>query len=290
MNLKMKLYILYKKISLVIFGNSLGIKMNYSYFKHQMDAQKKFNFNKLNSPMDIEKAGLLKKTGFVFCNPVMVDDLATTVNDYFTKNPTNNGYGEMNRAESALISERVYHLVMDSAAPVLNAYYGSHFQPYWSSVLRYDSNGIKTADSSFGFHIDDNPKQILKIFIYLNDTFEKNGAFRAFNYKATNKLFRRGFISSSPELRIAAQKIVTKKLETNQLNVLEGIKGTVFIFDNNLVHKGTLPVEGYRDVIVIEVYPSMLKMDESSMRKSLVNKFTRDYPVDPYFNDVLNVI
>jgi hypothetical protein len=169
---------------------------------------------------------------------------------------------------------------------VLRAYYGSAAQPYWINVMRYVV-GESKAESSFGYHIDDNPRQILKIFIYLNDTFESNGAFRAFDYSVTQEICDRGFISCSPELRRESQVFITPQLERERLQVLEGKCGTVLIFDNNLIHKGTLPRTGYRDVICVEIYPSARPWTQDDIAKGLLAPIVLDYPRNPFVNDIL---
>jgi hypothetical protein len=177
--------------------------------------------------------------------------------------------------------------VLDSVSPVIESFYGSYYQPYWIS-LQQNFPGTASASSSFGWHIDDNPRQLMKIFIYFNDVAESNGAFRAFTYPVSKNLLEAGFKSWSEKLRVENQKMVNDYLSEHpsELKVLEGKSGTVLMFDNNLVHKGTPPREGFRHLAQIEIYPAMTKLTEEQVGLSLTNPLTLDYPKDPRVNDL----
>ena len=60
----------------------------------------------------------------------------------------------------------------------------------------------------------------------------------------------------------------------------------VLMFDNNLVHKGTPPREGFRQLAQVEIYPSMTKLTEEQVHLSLTNPLVHDYPHDPRVNDL----
>ena len=177
--------------------------------------------------------------------------------------------------------------VLESVAPVVEAFYGSYFQPYWIS-LQQNFPGTASAASSFGWHIDDNPRQLMKIFIYFNDVAESNGAFRAFTYPVSHELLAAGFMSWTEKLRSEHQQMIDDYLgqHPDDLKVLEGQAGTVLMFDNNLVHKGTPPREGFRQLAQIEIYPSTTKLTESQVRLAMTEPIVHDYPRDPRVNDL----
>jgi hypothetical protein len=58
------------------------------------------------------------------------------------------------------------------------------------------------------------------------------------------------------------------------------------MFDNNLVHKGTPPREGFRHLAQIEIYPSMTRVTDEQIRLAMTNPLTHDYPRDPRVNDL----
>jgi hypothetical protein len=69
------------------------------------------------------------------------------------------------------------------------------------------------------------------------------------------------------------------------LKVLEGKAGTVLAFDNNLVHKGTAPREGFRYAIQIPIIPALSAITLEKVEMALGSPRLRDYPANPAFND-----
>lgn len=177
--------------------------------------------------------------------------------------------------------------ILQKVSPLVEAYFGSYFQPYFITIER-NQPAQTTADTSFGWHIDDNPRQIMKIFIYLNDVYRDNGAFRAFSYKHSYQILKKGFISYSEKTRTKNQAIVNDYYNFNQdsLTVFEGDAGTVLMFDNNIVHKGTAPIIGDRQFVQIEIFPSLKKITEQQVANALTRPIVRDYPIDPHCNDM----
>jgi hypothetical protein len=279
-------YLRWLSIKLRWFGNSLSLKINFQYFLHHSLCKLRSRGLKYDK-RHRELARELETVGMVNAGVTDVSQIARWTSEYFAKNPAQAGFGTVKRSEAGELAEDIFRAIQNSVSPVLNAHYGSHFQCYWISIFRYETGGHWTAASSFGYHLDDNPAQLLKIFFYLNDTYESNSAFRAFDYHTSKELFRKGFISCSAELRVNSQRFVTEQLEKERIRIMEGVQGTALIFDNNLVHKGTPPREGYRDVVAIEVYPSDRPIDVESIRKGLTVPFQKDYPLNPFKNDLL---
>jgi hypothetical protein len=59
----------------------------------------------------------------------------------------------------------------------------------------------------------------------------------------------------------------------------------VIFFDNNLVHKGTLPEQGTRTVMSIAMIPSLKPFTKIDVEKALTSPRVRDYPIEPTQND-----
>lgn len=284
-DLKLKL----AHISLRLFGNTLGFKINSAYFiQHQWSRIKSRGATNSISEQAHNYAAEVKTRGFTKIGPLPVDELSDKVKRYFDSASLSKGTANMERHLARDLAPQLYQLLSGKIEEVLRAYYGSYVQPYWINPMRYGASPERTPDSSFGYHLDDNPRELLKIFIYLNDTYKSNGAFRTFDYEVSKSLFKKGFISSTPELRVSSQKLIEKQLESEKLHVLEGPKGTILIFDNNVVHKGTIPEQGYRDVICVEVYPSARRWQEEDLRKGLAAPIQHDYPHNPFINDILS--
>ena len=268
-------------------GNTLSSELNRLYAQHHADCRKKSIIQ--SNADDLTTAALLAKDGMVKLPPLepnAISEISERVKQHFASIPSENGFAYAKLDFAQTLAPFVYEAMRARVAGVLEAYYRSHFQPYWSRILHYESGYVHPPSSSFGYHIDDNPKQLLKVFFYLNDTRESNAAFRAFDYSASRKLLKKGFISSSEALREKSQALVTDAFVKENLRILEGDAGTILIVDNNLVHKATVPQEGYRDALVVEVYPAERPFTEESIRRALGAEIKTDYPLDPYHNDL----
>ena len=264
------------------FGNTLGILLNMRWRIYHRKCNAVFT-EKSHNGAAIE----LKNNGLVFLGTFECSELSQRVSYEFNKiGSARSPAKSLPRQNCGQFSKDIFHLLIE-VAPIIESYYQSYFQPYWISIQE-NFPGIVSADSSFGYHIDDNPRELMKIFIYFNDVTERNGAFRAFPRIHSKRILRKGFISYSPETRLESQSLVNAYLKENpnSLAVMEGKAGTLVMFDNNLCHKGTPPIEGYRQLAQIEIYPSLKKIKEEQVFNALTRPIVYDYPRDPFNNDI----
>jgi len=68
------------------------------------------------------------------------------------------------------------------------------------------------------------------------------------------------------------------------VKVADGEKGAAFVFDNNIIHKGTMPLNGERKVFSIEIFPSSKPLCRENVRASLNLPITDDFPEAPWHN------
>lgn len=229
----------------------------------------------------------LRTSGFTKLGVYNVDELALEVESRFETlgdtspsiNLPRDGTGDL----APLILK-----ALDNVRPTMESHFGSYFQPYWVSIQQ-NHPGPVSVESSFGWHIDDTPNPMMKVFIYLNDVTRKNGAFRTFDINDSKQLFQMGLKSWKPKQRVKNSKLVNDYLKKHpdSIHVLEGESGTILMFDSNLVHKGTAPEVGHRSLIQIQVYPSMNPFNTEELRLSLTRPITRDYPARPWINDMI---
>jgi hypothetical protein len=265
----------------VVFSNSLGIKTNSIWRNFHKSCQRQSRISRQISPSKLVYE--LKKDRLTVLSRQNVTDLARQVDNYFAE--SNDVYSQMPVTEAVKHSESIFKILKNAEQEVID-YYGSYFQPYWMQIQR-TTPGKTTADSSFGWHMDDNPREMIKLFVYLNDVGESNGAFRAFSLRHSRRILLKGFQSNSSATRLKSQTIADKHLKKypQSLKVLEGPEGTVLAFDNNLVHKGTAPRVGYRHVIQIPVYPSKIPLNLEMIERALLSPQKRDYALNPENND-----
>ncbi len=162
--------------------------------------------------------------------------------------------------------------------------FGADFQSFCIDVQKTTSSEFVDKDSSFAWHYDDEPSQMIKVFLYLNDTTKQNGAFRTFNRKVSRSLFFKKFISNTREDRIRSQKLVKNNIAA-QSTWIERNEGSLFCFDNSLIHKATYPIKGERIIISIMLYPSFSELTLENIRKSLsLDLSSLQFPDNPWRN------
>jgi hypothetical protein len=226
-----------------------------------------------------------KKKGFVSLARESSDlsEVSAHIESLFLCQPQKK-YNELPREYDPVISSFVFKTLQNHAS-IIESILQSHFQTYWIMVYK-TRPGESTGDSSFAWHQDADPRPLHKVFIYLNDVTKENGALRTFDRQFSQSLFNRGFISNAPERRIKSQKLITEDVAALS-HWIEGPAGTVSIFDNNLIHRGTFPEKGYRTVISVEIYPSKNKLDFTNVANSLAMPLIDDFPLNPYINRYL---
>lgn len=274
------------KKSTSLYGHSLGKGVQDTWDAFHAECQAAYNDRPSTTPDQAAAVSALVELGQANLGVKAPPQLCAAVSAAFEKTGSRELISYIPRDEAGVFAPGIFG-VLESVSPVIESFYGSYYQPYWIS-LQQNFPGQASTASSFGWHIDDNPRQLMKIFIYFNDVFESNGAFRAFTYPVSKKLLEDGFMSWSEKLRTSNQGMIDDYLAAHptELKVLEGTAGTVLMFDNNLVHKGTPPREGFRHLAQIEIYPSMTKLTEQQVHMAMTNPLAADYPADPRVNDL----
>jgi ectoine hydroxylase-related dioxygenase (phytanoyl-CoA dioxygenase family) len=150
--------------------------------------------------------------------------------------------------------------------------------------------------SSWIWHLDNNPKEQVKIMLYLSDVTEGTGAFeyikdsdnkaikastRRVDYKnwCTSKGEHKTHYCSWYGSRVPNEAISTMIKSGCNPTPIYGKIGTAILFDNNIVHKGSLPTKGDRLAATLQFRPINYNRD------SLVDKsYTGDGWVHTTFN------
>jgi len=210
-----------------------------------------------------------------------VTDLARSVATLFADIPIQNGFCSLPREKNSIVAPLIYRVVQEHKAKI-ESHFRSNFRVNWFEVQKLVESS-QTAGGSFLYHTDDVPDDVFKLFIYLTDCTEQTGAFRTFDYNVTNQLIKAGMMESSNpgQPRVDAQKLVSTDLEKS-LIVIEGEKGTVFMFDNNLIHKGTLPRRGQRIHVSMELMPDVKPQNFSQFSKNCALPIKEYFPSNPF--------
>lgn len=136
--------------------------------------------------------------------------------------------------------------------------------------------------SSWLWHFDNNPQEQVKILIYLTDVEKDCGEFTFLRKEGKGikvptsrisypKKWIEPWQSPPPHYTLKEYGISwfgrdrvdpadVKKLQDNfgfEVHRPQGKKGTLFLFDNNIIHKATVPKNKHRDVVILQLKPSI---------------------------------
>lgn len=158
---------------------------------------------------------------------------------------------------------------------------------YRTKVGKYDPKSV----GSLLWHADNHPKEVIKIMVYLSNVDENSGAFEILNKENQGHKFSTTRVDHSrwskhnsriPEDQI--NSLVSSSYETKKLT---GEKGTVIIFDNNIIHRATLCESKPRDVVTFMVKPTHTKIRPFISTEYTGTNYHKDVFVDPEFIGVI---
>jgi hypothetical protein len=161
---------------------------------------------------------------------------------------------------------------------------------YVDKIYIYRTLKIKKRESSYLWHYDNNPTEIVKNIIYLNDVSELNSPFE-FLCDSTEKGLimtpsRRGpnhWAPAENNSRITEKQINSLTNKGYSGKKVFGKIGTIYSFNNNAIHRVNPIIEGYRDVINIRVKPTIKKL-ENYVDRRWTTGHEKSGAVNPYPN------
>ena len=272
-----------EKVSLLIyyFNSTTAAKTQLLFFLNHVwsiigSMSRRFNLHDRANEISIRK---FKRDRFCILGLNNIDNLKKRLDPMFNgRTPAN--VITLEPLVDELVSVEIFRLLNQNYATIFSIF-GAHFQTYWIACYRTFPGNYEQG-TSFYWHQDGDPKSLLKVFIYLDDKTESNGAFKVFDYKNSREILMNGFRSHSEQVREDSQSIVRPHIGKEVC--IEGGSGLVFMFDNNLVHRGTPPISGYRTVLSIEVYPSATPLSLNNVKNSLALPIMDDFPANPFCN------
>ncbi|HYE84979.1 MAG TPA: phytanoyl-CoA dioxygenase family protein, partial [Vicinamibacterales bacterium] len=118
----------------------------------------------------------------------------------------------------------------------------------------------QAARQSWLWHFDNHPREMLKVMVYLTDVNTGTAPFEFIRDRPGGRA-RLG-TPLRPKLgdsRVPAALVDQWISEGAERVQVTGRRGTVLIFDDNVVHRGTLASTGHRDVVVFQLRPAAFK-------------------------------
>lgn len=113
--------------------------------------------------------------------------------------------------------------------------------------------------SSILWHSDNHFEGVIKIMFYLNDVGEKQAPFEYLRHSKNGEPVhvKPKMPQFYPQGRVPEKVIETYKKNGYEAHKVIGPKYTMLVFDDKVIHKGNYAEEGYRDVLVLQLKPSI---------------------------------
>ena len=126
---------------------------------------------------------------------------------------------------------------------------------------------------------------LVKFQLYKTDKLIDQDHVLAEYQKKSEKIKREGFFTYTTEDRVKSQAKFLNKISKSDINIASGEEGSILVFQNNIIHRGSLPLKDKRNLIALEVLPSTTKMNNNDLTKVLSKPFTIDFPKNPFLNN-----
>ena len=109
---------------------------------------------------------------------------------------------------------------------------------------------------SWLWHFDNHPREMLKLMIYLTDVDEGHAPFEYVRGTADGApLYGSPIAPTFGTSRLGGEQIERHLRNGWERCRVTGPRGTMILFDDNVVHRATMATAGHRDVIVFQVRP-----------------------------------
>lgn len=242
-----------------MFGNNHSLGVNLRYAAYANSAKRSWKPFTKATPEQLATAERFKKDGFAALpppsrmTPERLQEIKATVDRKFAEQ--NNGfvvnYG-MNRMVDGLeLIPEIIDFIDEDLETAVENYYGSHFKIFAVSFYRTLPTPDKP-DSSFLWHLDNCPRQEIKLMVYLDDVVAETGALSVKDKPFSTGLRKEGFFD-----RRRINQFVSRLDDKSSTRVLEGPVGTRLLFENGgCIHKATSPKRDHRDVVTFVLIPS----------------------------------
>jgi hypothetical protein len=137
--------------------------------------------------------------------------------------------------------------------------------------------------ASWVWHYDNHPREVLKVMIYLTDVTEGSAPFEYLRDMHTGKPVPGAPIAPLHVRSRVDQSRVARWLGNGcRSTAVIGGAGTMIVFDDNVIHRGTIAREGHRDVLVFQVRPAAFRAEPHVDRRWTGSFQHIDVNGDPY--------
>jgi hypothetical protein len=242
-----------------LFGNNHSFKINMRYAAYEGAARRRWKPRLKSTAEQLSAAGNFKGAGFLRLAPPsrMAPEKLRAIKELVDQKfeQQNNGYvvnsGTYRLVDGLELIPDIIEFIDDDLESIVENYYGSHFKIFAVSFYRTLPTPERP-ESSFLWHLDNCPKQEIKLMVYLDDVVAATGALSVKDKPFSTDLRKQGFFD-----RRRMDRFVDRLDDLSTTRVLEGPTGTRLLFENGgCIHKGTSPKFDHRDVVTFVLIPS----------------------------------
>jgi hypothetical protein len=119
--------------------------------------------------------------------------------------------------------------------------------------------GRQQAQVSWLWHYDNHPTPVMKVMVFLTDVDEGRAPLEYVRHAATKKplIFKtRPLVGNS---RVPPREVDAKLAAGYEVAQAIGPKGTILLFDDNVLHRATLARRAHRDIVVLQIRPATFR-------------------------------
>lgn len=272
-----------------IFNNKLSIFCNFLHEINYFLAKLVFLFKLRNNNKIKGLSNELKEQGYIiFDNDRCKNDLnllATKISNSFDQKENliyqNDKVLYLN--PTFLNQDDLKKIFTKELIDCVEEYFKSSFKIYSYHIYRTDYSR-KDDEDSYLWHTDNSTRHSLKLMFYLDNVSAEEGAMEIINTTNSKKIFKAGFYDRKQQNKF--QNI----LDANA-NKCEASFGNIVIFKNGInLHRARKPLSKKRDVINVNVYPSIenfKKFIDKDMGKLFFNS---GFSLNPLTNKPQNLL
>lgn len=270
-----------------LFGNNHSATTNLRYAGYQRACREHWSPLQKPDTDQTEAAQRFAKNGYEVLPPprdmapeaidqlrIKVDRLFESQNGGFKVN-----YGMTRLVDGYELVPEITDFIDPELEGVLESYYQSHFKLFAISFYRTTPTPSKP-ESSFLWHVDNCPRQEIKLMIYLDPVTYDTGAIRLKTRDFSDDLRHRGFRDRK------RYDMFRDELDDAQTTkAVEGPAGTRILFQNGQsIHRAVSPLREHRDVVTFVIIPSTIPWRPHLARNRNYLSTNAGICIDP-FND-----
>lgn len=117
--------------------------------------------------------------------------------------------------------------------------------------LKHLKGPYKNHEGAFKWHVDNHPHNILNLIVYLSDVEDNSGGFQFVT--ENNSIVKIPY--RAPSGGKVLENYVPEKIKKRifKVETVTGKKGTIFIFDNCIIHRASVPLDKDRDALILQI-------------------------------------